>query len=287
MARNIFNMGPTHIKNAIQELVRVSGEVSNRLVDVDTGLSDLDKRLLGIRPGTLTVIASRPAIGKTSLALGIAVHNALDRNRPVLIFSLNQSSLILCGLLVSRVGSLDPWKLRSGKLSVEDSECFSEACRQVGDATLWVDETPGLSVSEVAGRSSDFVSRYGHNGLIIIDQLQDLRSVDGSDNSYIQSMKRLHEMARELDTPVLVVSQLNRSLEHRRNKRPCFKDLPAPAIGQFADLLLLVYRDEVYCPDSPDIGTAEIIVARNRFGAIGTVRVKAELEYCRFADLYS
>lgn len=278
------------INEALQELVAEIDRLSQpggtiKLAGIETGFGDLDDRISGLRPGSLTVIASRPALGKTTLALNIASHIAFKVGQPVLIYSLGRSNFMLANALVSHVGKIESWKLRTGQLDEKDRILLNATLSSIKDAPLYIDEASGLSVEEIVNKTSDFILKHGHVGLIVIDDLQAIIPIDNPMNDYSKVMSTLNKLARETDTAIILTSQLNRKLETRRNKRPRICDLPAHSIEQYADLLMFLYRDEVYDPDSDDRGLAEVIIGRNRYGPLGPLLLGSnQLNCCSFTE---
>jgi replicative DNA helicase len=281
------------ISEALQELVddlgqREAADGPQIFAGIETGFSDLDSITSGMRTGSLIVIASRPAIGKTTLALNIASHVALNAKLPVLMFSLELSEIALASRLVSQVGKIEMQKLLTGDLDETDRKNFDTAMGKLKDAPLYVDETSALTVDEIIFSTRDFIAKNGRLGLIIIDYLQlmePISSGDGGTENYEEVMSSLKTLARETGTPIILLSQLNRKLEMRRNKRPRMSDLFARAIGQYADLLMFLYRDECYCADSEFKGIMEITVGRHRYGSVGMIYLGvSKLKFGEFSN---
>jgi replicative DNA helicase len=259
---------------------------------VATGFTDLDRLTSGLQEGDLIVIAGRPSMGKTAFALNIAEHIALSTKLklPVALFSMEMGATQLAMRLIGSVGHLDQHKIRTGQLSPEDWERLSEALGRLSDAAIHVDETPALNALELRARARRLARQYGGKlGAIIVDYLQLMQAVAQGENraTEISEISRsLKALAKELKVPVLALSQLNRSLEQRPNKRPIMSDLrESGAIEQDADVILFIYRDEVYNEDTQDKGVAEIIVGKQRNGPIGTVRLAFLGQYTRFENL--
>ncbi len=269
----------------IDELYHREGD--SEVTGVPTGFDDLDKMTSGLQPGDLVIVAGRPSMGKTSLSMNIGEHVAIDQGLPVAVFSMEMGAVQLAMRMVGSVGLLDQHRMRTGKLSNEDWPRLTKAVQQVQEAQIYIDETPGLSSMEVRARARRLARQCGQLGLIIIDYLQ-LMSSSGGENraTEISEISRsLKGLAKELNCPLIALSQLNRSLEQRPNKRPVMSDLrESGAIEQDADLILFIYRDEVYNPDSPDKGTAEIIIGKQRNGPIGTVRLTFQGASTRFLN---
>ncbi|HLS42530.1 MAG TPA: replicative DNA helicase, partial [Paenalcaligenes sp.] len=265
----------TQVVERIDELYHREGD--SEITGVPTGFVDLDRMTSGLQPGDLVIVAGRPSMGKTSLSMNIGEHVAIQQGLPVAVFSMEMGAVQLAMRMVGSVGLLDQHRMRTGKLDAEDWPKLTHAVQQVQEAQIYIDETPGLSSMEVRARARRLSRQCGKLGLIIIDYLQLMSGNSSSENraTEISEISRsLKGLAKELDCPLIALSQLNRSLEQRPNKRPVMSDLrESGAIEQDADLILFIYRDEVYNPDSPDKGTAELIIGKQRNGPIGTVRV--------------
>ena len=255
---------------------------------VPTGFSDLDRMTSGFQPGDLVIVAGRPSMGKTALALNMAEHVALDAGLPVGIFSMEMAASQLAMRLLGAIGKLDQHKLRTGRLAEDDWRRLTDAVGRLSEAPIQVDETAALNALELRARARRLHRQYGKLGLIVVDYLQLMSGSSRSENraTEISEISRsLKALAKELSVPVVALSQLNRSLEQRPNKRPVMSDLrESGAIEQDADLILFIYRDEVYNPDSPDKGRAEIIIGKQRNGPIGSVMLTFQGEYTRFTN---
>ena len=255
---------------------------------VPTGFSDLDRMTSGMQPGDLVVVAGRPSMGKTSLALNIGEHVALAAGLPVVVFSMEMGASQLALRLIGSVGRLDQHKLRTGRLAAEDWEKLTGALGRLNEAPILIDETPALNAIEVRSRARRLMKTYGKLGLVIVDYLQLMQASTTGENraTEISEISRsMKSLAKELKVPVMALSQLNRSLEQRPNKRPVMSDLrESGAIEQDADVILFIYRDEVYNPETQDKGVAEIIIGKQRNGPIGTVRLTFLGEYTRFEN---
>jgi replicative DNA helicase len=259
---------------------------------VATGFTDLDRMTSGLQEGDLIVIAGRPSMGKTSLALNIAEHVALVLKMPVAIFSMEMGATQLAMRLMGSVGRLDQQKIRTGRLTNDDWERLSGALGKLNDAPIHIDETPAMNALEVRARARRLARQYGGKlGAIVVDYLQLMEAVSDGENraTEISEISRsMKALAKELKVPVLALSQLNRSLEQRPNKRPVMSDLrESGAIEQDADLILFIYRDEVYNEDTQEKGVAEIIIGKQRNGPIGVVRLAFLGENTRFENLAS
>ena len=259
---------------------------------VPTGFTDLDRLTSGLQEGDLIVIAGRPSMGKTAFALNIAEHIALSSKvkLPVGLFSMEMGATQLAMRLIGSVGRLDQHKIRTGQLSPDDWERLSDALGRLSDAAIHVDETAALNPLELRARARRLARQYGGKlGAIVVDYLQLMQAVAQGENraTEISEISRsLKALAKELKVPVIALSQLNRSLEQRPNKRPIMSDLrESGAIEQDSDLILFIYRDEVYNEDTQDKGVAEIIVGKQRNGPIGTVKLAFLGQYTRFENL--
>jgi replicative DNA helicase len=255
---------------------------------VPTGYADLDEKTSGLQPGDLVIVAGRPSMGKTALSLNIAENVALDAGLPVAIFSMEMAATQLVMRLLGSLGKLDQHRLRTGRLLDEDWQRLTQAVGRLNDAPMHIDESAALTALEVRARARRLHRQYGKLGLIVIDYLQLMSAGSEGENraTEISEISRsLKALAKELNVPVIALSQLNRSLEQRPNKRPVMSDLrESGAIEQDADLILFIYRDEVYNPDSPEKGIAEIIIGKQRNGPIGTVKLTFRGENTRFEN---
>lgn len=283
-----------------QELQPVLGKVVERIDElyhrdsssditgISTGFVDLDTKTSGLQPGDLIIVAGRPSMGKTAFSLNIGEHVAVEEGHAVAVFSMEMAATQLAMRLLGSVGRLDQHRLRTGRLNDEDWPRLTYAVEKMQNAQLFIDETPALSAMEVRARCRRLARQCGQLGLVIIDYLQLMGSSSPGENraTEISEISRsLKGLAKELHCPVIALSQLNRSLEQRPNKRPVMSDLrESGAIEQDADVILFIYRDEVYNPDSPDKGTAEIIIGKQRNGPIGAVRVTFLGQYTKFEN---
>lgn len=259
-----------------------------------TGFTDLDRMTSGLQPGDLVIIAGRPSMGKTALAINIAENVAMDSKLAVAIFSMEMGATQLAMRMLGSVGKLNQHDLRTGRLQDDDWGRLTQALGKLNDAPIHIDESAALSALELRARSRRLHRQNKEGlGLIVVDYLQLMSSNAGraSENraTEISEISRsLKALAKELHVPVIALSQLNRSLEQRPNKRPVMSDLrESGAIEQDADLILFIYRDEVYNSDSPDKGKAEIIIGKQRNGPIGKIELAFRGEYTRFDNLAS
>ncbi|GIZ53997.1 replicative DNA helicase [Noviherbaspirillum aridicola] len=274
----------TQVVERIDELYNRDNQ--NDITGVPTGFIDLDRMTSGLQPGDLVIVAGRPSMGKTAFSLNIGENVAIDSGLPVAVFSMEMGGTQLAMRMLGSVGRLDQSRLRVGKLNDEDWPRLTHAIQKMNDAQLYIDETPALSPIELRARARRLSRQCGKLGLIIVDYLQLMAGNSAGENraTEISEISRnLKGLAKELHCPVIALSQLNRSLEQRPNKRPVMSDLrESGAIEQDADVILFIYRDQVYNPDSPDKGTAEIIIGKQRNGPIGTVRLTFLGEYTKF-----
>ncbi|MFA5521890.1 MAG: replicative DNA helicase [Castellaniella sp.] len=270
----------------IDELYHREGD--SDVTGVPTGFVDLDRMTSGLQSGDLVVVAGRPSMGKTSLAMNIGEYVAIEQGLPVAVFSMEMGAVQLAMRMLGSVGMLDQHRMRTGKLRSEDWPRLTSAVQRVQEAQIYIDESAALNAMEVRARARRLARQCGQLGLIIIDYMQLMSASSSGENraTEISEISRsLKALAKELNCPLMALSQLNRSLEQRPNKRPVMSDLrESGAIEQDADLILFIYRDEVYNPDSPDKGTAEIIIGKQRNGPIGTVRLTFQGASTRFLN---
>lgn len=261
-------------------------ENSTDVTGTPTGFVDLDRMTSGLHGGELVIIAGRPSMGKTSLAMNIGEYVAVEYGLPVAVFSMEMPGTQLAMRMLGSVGRLDAHRLRTGKLTDEDWPKLTHAMQKMSDAQIFVDEQSALNPLELRARARRLSRQCGQLGLIIIDYLQLMSSASSGENraTEISEISRsLKSLAKELNVPVVALSQLNRGLEQRPNKRPVMSDLrESGAIEQDADVIFFIYRDEVYNPDSQDKGTAEIIIGKQRNGPIGVVRLTFLGQYTKF-----
>ena len=264
---------------------------SSDVTGIATGFTDLDRMTSGLQPGDLVIVAGRPSMGKTAFSINIAENVALDSRLPVAIFSMEMGATQLAMRMLGSVGKLNQHDLRTGRLQDDDWGHLTHALGKLNDAPIHIDESAALTALEVRARSRRLHRQNGGLGLIVVDYIQLMSSNAGkaSENraTEISEISRsLKSLAKELHVPVVALSQLNRSLEQRPNKRPVMSDLrESGAIEQDADLILFIYRDEVYNSDSADKGKAEIIIGKQRNGPIGKVELAFRGEYTRFDNL--
>jgi replicative DNA helicase len=269
-------------------------ELEDPITGVATGFTDFDEYTSGLQPSDLVIVAGRPSMGKTTFAMNIAEHAAIKHKKPVAVFSMEMPGEQLAMRMMSSLGRIDQHKVRTGKLDDEDWSRLTSAIGILTEAPLFIDDTPALNPTELRARARRMAREHGL-GMIVIDYLQLMQGAGKSDNrtAEISEISRsLKALAKELKVPVVALSQLNRSLEQRPNKRPVMSDLrESGAIEQDADVIVFIYRDEVYNEESPDKGIAEIIIGKQRNGPIGTTRLTFLGQYTRFEnftpDFYS
>ncbi len=269
------------------DLLNELQENEGELTGVPTGFAELDARTAGLQPTDLIIIAARPSMGKTTLAMNIAEKASIRHKVPVAVFSMEMSDTQLVMRLFSSLGQIGQDKLRTGKLDNHDWVNLRSAMAMLKDARMFIDQTPSLSPIDLRARARR-MKREHDIGLIVIDYLQ-LMKVPGTGENRTQEIseisRSLKALAKELQVPVIALSQLNRALEQRPDKRPKMADLrESGAIEQDADLILFIYRDEVYNEDSPDKGKAEIIIGKHRNGATGHFNLSFQGEFLRFRD---
>ncbi|MGH8080441.1 MAG: replicative DNA helicase, partial [Lysobacter sp.] len=256
---------------------------------IPTGYTEFDEMTAGLQNTDLLILAARPAMGKTAFALNIAEHAAFRTKKAVAVFSMEMSASQLALRLISSVGRVNAQRLRSGQLEDEDWARVTGAIRQLREVKIFIDDTPGLS-PEVLRAKSRRLKREHDLGLIVIDYLQ-LMSVPGNQENRATEIseisRSLKHLAKELNLPVIALSQLNRSLEQRADKRPVMADLrESGAIEQDADVIVFIYRDDYYNKEtSPDKGLAEVIIGKQRSGPTGSLKLKFFGEYTRFDNL--
>ena len=277
--------------NRIDDLFQL--DHSNGVTGISTGFLDLDTYTSGFQPGDLIIVAGRPSMGKTAFSINIAENIALESKLPVAIFSMEMGSAQLVTRMIGSVGRLDQHRMRNGTLEDDDWERLTMAVGKLNDAPIYIDEGAGLNSFELRARARRLQRKTGQLGLIVIDYIQLMAGTSDKANenraTEISEISRsLKSLAKELNVPVVALSQLNRSLEQRPDKRPIMSDLrESGAIEQDADLILFIYRDEVYNKDSDQKGTAEIIISKQRNGPIGSIRLSFLGEHTRFENFAS
>jgi replicative DNA helicase len=286
--------GPININDFLAKTMSRIEQLYNSqdpITGVATGYYEFDEMTSGLQPSDLIIIAGRPSMGKTTFAMNIAEHVIMKRKSPVLVFSMEMPGESLVMRLLSSLCRIDQSRIRSGKLEDEDWLRISSAIGLLSESKLYIDDSPALSPMEVRARARRHVKEHGDLSLIVIDYLQLMQVAGFSENrtAEISEISRsLKSLAKELKVPVIALSQLNRSLEQRADKRPVMSDLrESGAIEQDADLIVFIYRDEVYNNTSPDKGKAEVIIAKQRNGPIGKINLTFLGQYTRFDNFSS
>lgn len=303
--QKIFNIGEegSRLKQGFQSMdalvvalldrVQEMADNPNDITGVPTGFYDLDRMTSGLQPGDMVVLAARPSMGKTALAINIAEHVALNEGLPVAVFSMEMGASQLAVRVVGSIGRIDQGHLRTGKLSDDEWPRLTEAIEKLRTVSLHIDETPGLTSSELRANARRLARQCGKLGLIVVDYLQLMSgsSSSGGDNRATELgeiSRGLKMLAKELQCPVIALSQLNRSVEQRTDKRPMMSDLrESGAIEQDADIIMFIYRDDYYNKESKDPGVAEIIIGKQRNGPTGTVRLTFLKNLTRFESMAS
>ncbi len=258
--------------------VEEMSQTPNDITGVRSGFRDFDEMTSGLQPGDLVVLAARPSMGKTALAINIAEHVAVTEGLPVAVFSMEMGASQLAIRLVGSIGRIDQGHLRTGRLSDDEWPRLTQAVERLQSVSLFIDETPGLSPSELRANAKKLSRQCGKLGLIVVDYLQ-LMSTGSSDGdnraTELGEISRgLKMLAKELQCPIIALSQLNRGVETRTDKRPMMSDLrESGAIEQDADVIMFIYRDDYYFKDSKEPGVAEIIIGKQRNGPTGTVKL--------------
>ncbi len=264
-------------------------ERGDSLTGTATGYADLDKLLSGLQASSLYVVGARPSMGKTSFALGMAAHAAIHERRPVLVFSLEMGHMELTQRLLCSEARIDSSKMRDGSLSDQDWTAITAAMGQLAEAPMWIDDNPNVTVMEIRARARRLKSQVGDLAMVVVDYLQLMTGRQSADNRQVEVAeisRGLKILARELQCPVVALSQLSRNLEMRQNKRPILADLrESGAIEQDADVVMFIYRDEIYNPDdTATMGIAEVIVAKNRNGPTATTELTFLSRFTKFAN---
>lgn len=269
----------------IEELFNSGGDITG----LTTGFKDLDDMTSGLQPSDLVIVAGRPSMGKTSFAMNLVENAVLAQEKPILVFSMEMPADSLVIRMLSSIGRIDQTRIRNGKLEQEDWPKLSTAMNKLKDVPLFIDDTAALTPTEVRSRARRVYREHGGLGMIMVDYLQLMQvagTSEGRTAEISEISRSLKAIAKEFEVPMVALSQLNRSLEQRPNKRPVNSDLrESGAIEQDADVIMFIYRDEVYNEESPDKGTAEIIIGKQRNGPIGTCRLAFIGQHTRFENL--
>ena len=269
-----------------------SDDVHKHLRTVKTGFHDLDHQITGLHRRGLTVLASRPGMGKSALASQIAMHAAIDCHLATLIFSMELSIYHQAIRLICQRGKIDASRLQCGRLDTDEMRRLSETQDVIRKAPLFIDDSPAMTMKRIHGRVEEFhfENCYGTDkpfGLVVVDGLMDMAPIyepDAPNKAWDKVMSGLRELANEFDVPVVVLSNLSRKLEERKDRRPRPSDLPSPPILSYADQIMLLYREDYYQPDTTEKGIAELHVFRNRYGHCGGIRLNFIHEYLRYED---
>ena len=284
--------GPQEINPLLTKAVEKIDELYNSGGDItglSTGYTELDKMTSGLQDSDLVIVAGRPSSGKTSFAMNMVEHAVLNQEKPILVFSMEMPASQLIVRLLSSIGKIDQTRIRNGKLEQEDWPKLSTAVSKLKDVPLYIDDTPALTPTEIRSRARRVAREHGGLGMVMVDYMQLMRVAgftEGRTAEISEISRNLKAIAKEFECPMVAVSQLNRSLEQRPNKRPVNSDLrESGAIEQDADVIMFIYRDEVYNEDSPDKGTAEIIIGKQRNGPIGMCRLAFMGHFTRFENL--
>ena len=270
----------------IDHLHRSAGTITG----VATGFSDFDEMTSGLQKSDLIIVAGRPSMGKTTFVMNLAEYAAVQHKKPVLVFSMEMPADALVMRMIASLGRVNLGNIRSGRLTDDDFSRIMSVVNMLSEAPLFIDDTPGLSPVELRSRARRLAKEHGGVGLVVIDYLQLMRvpgfRVENRTAEISEISRSLKELARELNAPVVALSQLNRSLEQRSDRRPMMSDLrESGAIEQDADLIIFIYRDEVYNPETIDKGVAEILIAKHRNGPIGRVKLTFISQFTRFENL--
>lgn len=289
--------GLEHIQPTLWKLFENLEEIYNhpellQASRLSTGITDLNNLLGGgFNPSDLIILAARPAMGKTSLAINFATHMAIDFKKPVAVFSLEMSKEQLITRMLCTEAGMNSRALRSGTLHADEWHTLSNAIARLSEAPIFIDDSSMVTPAEIRSKARRLKSKHHDLGLIVIDYLQLMDSgVSSRDDNRVQELSKISramkQLARELSVPVIGLSQLSRAVESRTNKRPMLSDLrESGAIEQDADVVIFIYRDEYYNPDSNDKNVAEILVAKHRNGPTGTVKVYFDKELTKFGNL--
>jgi replicative DNA helicase len=278
------------LQDTLDQLESLYGR-EGEITGVETGYTDLDNLLLGLQPSNLVVVAGRPGTGKSSFALGAAANVAMTNRRPVMFFSMEMGVLELTKRLLAAEARVDARRLQTGNIPEADWGRLSHAVGRLAETPLYIDDNPHCTVMEMRAKARRAKSRHGDLGLIVVDYMQLMtpstsRRLENRQVEVAEISRGLKILARELDAPVMALSQLNRQLEYRQDKRPMLADLrESGSLEQDSDVVLFIYRDEVYNPESEQRGTAEIIVAKHRNGPTGVTRLAFLDHFTKFANM--
>jgi len=285
------SQGPKPMKALVAQAMERIDQLfhsKNAITGLPTGYMDLDEKTSGLQPADLIIIAGRPSMGKTTFAMNIAEHAAIKANKSVLVFSMEMPGDSLTMRLLSSLAHIEQHRVRTGRLKDEDWTRIGSTVSILSQTKMFIDDTPALTPGELRAKARRVAREQGGLGLIVIDYLQLMRVQGNTENrtAEISEISRsLKALAKELNVPVIALSQLNRSLEQRADRRPMMSDLrESGAIEQDADLILFIYRDEVYNPETPKKNIAEIIIAKQRNGPIGSLELTFMGQFTRFEN---
>ncbi len=284
--------GPQTIRPLLTKAVEKIDQLyltKGALTGISSGFKDIDDITSGLQPSDLIIIAGRPSMGKTAFMMNMAESAVIDGEKPVLVFSLEMPSHSLILRMLSSLGRIDQTKIRTGQLGDDDWPRLTSAVTLLNDKPLFVDDTPALTPNEIRSRSRRIVREHGSLGMIAVDYLQLMQTSGTPENRAVEISeisRSLKSIAKEFNCPVIAGSQLNRGLEQRTDKRPIMSDLrESGAIEQDADLIMAIYRDEVYHDDTEDKGIAEVIILKQRNGPIGRKKLAFIGQFTKFEDL--
>src|ERR671939_38981 len=280
----------------IDELLKESLETITKLYEAGSditgtpaGFRDLDRLTSGFQPGNLVIVAARPSMGKSALGMGVAANLAVRHEIPVALFTLEMSKAEVTQRLMCGEAKVESQRLRTGKLAVDDWPRLTAACDKLAKAPIYVDDTGSITMMEIRSKARRLKSREPSLGLIVVDYMQLMTSGVSAENrvqEVSQISRSLKVLARDLDVPILALSQLSRAVEQRHDKRPILSDLrESGSIEQDADLVIFIYRDEYYNEESDQQGLAEVILAKHRNGPTDAVKLSFLKRYAKFADL--
>lgn len=288
--RTAQNEGPQqlkHVLGATIDRIDALAKAGSEITGVTTGYADLDKKTSGLQRSDLIIVAARPSMGKTTFAMNLCENAMLSQDKPVLVFSLEMPSEQIMMRMLASIGRVNQTSVRTAQLNDEDWVKLSDAMKLMAEKNnLYIDDSSGLTPMDVRTRARKIARDHGGISLIMVDYLQLMRAPAYADNRTLEIAeisRSLKALAKELECPVVALSQLNRGLEQRADKRPINSDLrESGSIEQDADLIMFIYRDEVYNEASPEKGVAEVIIGKQRNGPIGTIRLTFQGQFSRF-----
>jgi replicative DNA helicase len=292
IARHEGEGSTASMKDLLNETLDRIEELHDRgsaITGTPTGYYDLDDMTSGLQPGALVVVGARPAMGKTSFALGMATHAAMKAHKPVLVFSLEMSKVELSQRILCSEAKVDSKKVRNGKLTHNDWEAITGSIGRLAEAPIWIDDNPNINVMEIRSKARRLRSEVGELGMVVVDYIQLMTGRNSAENRQVEVAeisRGLKLLAREIDAPVIALAQLNRGLEQRADKRPMLSDLrESGALEQDADVVMFIYRHEIYEPSPEHAGLAEIIVAKHRSGPTGVAQLSFLGHITRFENM--